>query len=227
MYLIANLKAHAVDIESYVRKLESLKRCKVKIILAPPYPYLNEVCRSGFLTSSQDVSFCAEGAFTGEIPASLLKSLGVRYCLLGHSERRTLFHEDTEILKNKYDKCVQYGLEPVLCVGETKEEHNSGHYLEKIRNQVLEIFPSSTVAPLIAYEPIWSIGSGQIPEPSKIEQVVSVIKEALPSSVVLYGGSVNPSNAAGLATLCDGLLVGSASKDPETLTQIIQQLEKL
>jgi len=227
MYLVANFKAHSLNIETYIRQLSTLKTLKTKIVLAPPYPYLLQKTISPFPICSQDVSAFGIGPYTGEVPAKLLKSLGVSFCLVGHSERRAFFHEDNPTLKKKFELCLEEGLQPIFCVGETQQEHENNLTLPSITKQLLEVIPASASSVMVAYEPIWSIGSGKTPDPSSIKTVVDTIKTLYPQSIVLYGGSVNATNAAKLARLADGLLVGSASNDIQTFIQIIQQLETL
>ncbi|NDD99953.1 triosephosphate isomerase [bacterium] len=227
MYLVANFKAHSLDIEAYIKRLSSLKTLKTKVVLAPPYPYLLQKIPSPFPLCSQDVSAFETGPYTGEVPAHLLKSLGASYCLIGHSERRRLFHEDKEVLKKKFTLCLNEGLQPIFCVGETQEEHEKNLTLATISHQLLDVIPPTFSSPIIAYEPIWSIGSGKIPEASTIAALVENIKKLFPNALVLYGGSVNAANAKNLAKVADGLLVGSASNNIETFIQILQQLETL
>lgn len=227
MYLVANFKAHSLDIETYLKRLSIFKTLKTKVVLAPPYPYLLQKIPSPFPLCSQDVSAYEIGPFTGEVPAPLLKSLGVKYCLIGHSERRELFHEGKEVLKKKFDLCLKEGLEPIFCIGETLDQHEKNATLSSISQQLLDVIPPTFLSPIIAYEPIWSIGSGMVPEAVTIDSVVKNIKQLFPQATVLYGGSVNVTNALTLAKVADGLLVGSASNNVETFIQILQQLETL
>jgi len=227
MYLVANFKAHAVDIEAYIRRLETVFSKKIRVILAPPYPYLLKASASRFSISSQDVSPYEEGPYTGEVTASTLKDCKVAFCLLGHSERRNLNHESNDLIKKKFSNCLQAQIHPILCVGETLEQHAQGDYLNIIKRQIIDALIPSSFPPIIAYEPVWAIGSGKTPDPASIKEVVDMIKKTVPNASVLYGGSVNGSNAQKLGAICDGLLVGSASKDVETFIQIIQQLEAL
>ncbi|MFZ4773433.1 MAG: triose-phosphate isomerase [Chlamydiia bacterium] len=227
MYLIANFKAHQVDMGPYIRRLESLPKTEMEIILSPPSLYLQMGANSRFSTAAQDVSSYPEGPFTGETPASVLKASGADFVLIGHSERRHLFNEDSPLLKKKFTNCVEAQLHPILCVGETLEEHTTGNYLEKIRKQIEDVYVASPFPPLFAYEPVWAIGSGKIPSMESIEEVVQLIRETVDGAKVLYGGSVNVENAKKIGAITDGLLVGSASKNVETFIQIIQQLETL
>jgi triosephosphate isomerase len=227
MYLIANFKAHQVNISDYTAQLTPYSDTSLKIILSPPFPYLTAATMSPFSICSQDVSAFDDGPFTGEVTAKMLRSISVDFCLVGHSERRIYFHENGSLLTKKIGMCLENEIQPIICVGETREEHLEGNYLKVIETQIEDIFIPSSFSPIIAYEPVWAIGSGQTPDPSTIRAVIDTIKNKLPESKVLYGGSVQSQNARMLSAHTDGLLVGSASVDVKKFIQIIQQLETL
>ncbi len=226
MYLVANFKAHAVDIAAYVARLRQIEAGRVELILAPSLLYLSRA-GSAFPLAAQDVSAFKEGAYTGEVSASMLQGLGVRYALIGHSERRRLLHENGTLLSEKFNRCVEGGIHPIVCVGETLSEHTAGMHLEAIERQIAEVFAESSFIPMFAYEPVWAIGSGKIPSITSIQEVVALIKKIVPKAKVLYGGSVNKENARAIGEITDGLLVGSASNNVENFIEIIEQIEKL
>ena len=182
--------------------------------------------------AAQDCSRFESGAFTGQISASMLQSSGMEYCLLGHSEARQWAGETGESLCQKLEHCQEAGLIPIFCLGESSEERQAGTYLEKISQQIEEagvkkLARDEPTRIIIAYEPIWSIGTGLVPEVQQISEVHSFIKQFLGLEVsVVYGGSVKPENAQALSriTNLDGVLVGGASLDAESFSAIISAL---
>ncbi|HXD53615.1 MAG TPA: triose-phosphate isomerase [Solirubrobacteraceae bacterium] len=176
----------------------------------------------------------AEGAFTGEISAPMLRELDVRGVVLGHCERRHLFGETDKALALKVPAALDAGLVPILCVGETEEERDAQETERKLRNQINEDLagvPAGRLAEVvIAYEPIWAIGTGRVATPEQAQEAVGFIRalvagrdaEAAESVRILYGGSVKPENAAELLALpdVDGALVGGASLDPAAFAEI-------
>jgi triosephosphate isomerase len=177
-----------------------------------------------------------DGAYTGEISARMLVELGVDGVLLGHSERRQYNNETDRALQEKVPVALEAGLEPILCVGETEEEREAGDTQRKLRHQVqeaLEKVPDSRLGEVvIAYEPIWAIGTGLVATAEMAQEAVSFIRalvgdrsEAAAERVrVLYGGSVKPDNAAEILSQpdVDGALVGGASLDPSGLVEIVK-----
>jgi triosephosphate isomerase (TIM) len=176
------------------------------------------------------------GAFTGEVSAPMLSELGVRGVILGHSERRMLFGETDRALAQKVPAALAAGLVPILCVGETEEEREAGDTERKLRHQVKEGLAKLEEVQLgevvIAYEPIWAIGTGQVATPEQAQEAIAFVRalvadrsrEQAQRTRVLYGGSVKPDNAHELLALpdVDGALVGGASLDPESLAAIVQ-----
>jgi triosephosphate isomerase (TIM) len=177
----------------------------------------------------------AQGAFTGEISAPMLAELAVHGVVLGHSERRELFAETDRALAQKVPVALQAGLKPILCVGETEEERDAGDTERKLRHQVGEDLAAVADAELgaivIAYEPIWAIGTGRVATPEQAQEAIAFIRaliearseEAGAQVRILYGGSVKPENAAELLALpdIDGALVGGASLDAESFARIV------
>jgi triosephosphate isomerase (TIM) len=174
------------------------------------------------------------GAFTGEISAPMLTELDVHGVVLGHSERRTLFGESDRALALKVPAALDAGLQPILCVGESEEEREAGHTERKLRQQVKDDLANVPVERLaevvIAYEPIWAIGTGRVASPEQAQEAIAFIRAlvadrdtaAAERVRILYGGSVKPENAAELMALADvdGALVGGASLDADAFAQI-------
>jgi len=184
---------------------------------------------------AQNMHHEPEGAYTGEISAPMLSELDVRGVVLGHSERRAFFGETDKALASKVPVALQAGLTPILCVGETEEERDNDDTDRKLRQQVkddLASVPSERLAEVvIAYEPIWAIGTGRVATPEQAQEAIAFIRalvgdrdaQAGERVRVLYGGSVKPENAAELLALpdVDGALVGGASLEAESFAQIV------
>lgn len=187
--------------------------------------------------SAQDVSsFAADGAFTGEVSADMLRDVGCRYALVGHSERRQYFGEANPALLSKMNNAMAAGLVPVLCVGETLGERESGQYLEVIFSQLAILSEVNEGEYVIAYEPVWAIGTGKVASLEQIAEIHTAIKtwclqNAKPSANirVLYGGSVKAENAESILKTenVDGALVGGASLDAGSFRMICQAAGKL
>jgi triosephosphate isomerase (TIM) len=192
--------------------------------------------------SGSEIRVCAqnmhqesEGAFTGEVSAPMLTELGVNGVVLGHSERRQYFNETDRALQEKVPAALAAGLEPILCVGESEEEREQGETERRLRHQVQEalekVAPGDLPKVVIAYEPIWAIGTGKVATTEQAQEAIAFIralvgdrsKDAADLVRVLYGGSVKPDNAAEILAQpdVDGALVGGASLDPEGLATIV------
>jgi triosephosphate isomerase len=237
-----NWKMHGSRAEnaSLVRSLLDLVRAesRAEVLLCPPFPYLWEV---GRLLKDTDValgaqSVCAEphGAFTGEVSAAMLKDVGCHFVLVGHSERRQIFGESDSLVARKFVAAQSQGLVPVLCVGETLEERESNRTLAVVSRQLDAVLSVSGVGALagavIAYEPVWAIGTGRNASPDQAQEVHAMIRgkvAALDATIaasvrVLYGGSVKASNARELFAMpdIDGGLVGGASLKADEFARI-------
>ena len=243
-YIAGNWKMFKTSAEArdYAQKL--LARLPlgsgVELAVCPPYTALAaalDVLRdSDVKVLAQNMHQEAEGAFTGEVSAAMLTELGVQGTLLGHSERRQYFNENDKALQEKVPAALAAGLEPMLCVGESEDEREAGETQRKLRHQVgigLEKVPDEQLADVvIAYEPIWAIGTGKVATPEMAQDAIGFIralvgdrsKEAAQRVRVLYGGSVKPGNAAEILAQpdIDGALVGGASLDPDGLTEIVK-----
>jgi triosephosphate isomerase len=206
--------------------------------LAVPFTALDVVVAqlrgSGVGVYSQTMHNEAEGAYTGEVSAPMLTELAIEGVVLGHSERRQYDGETDRALKEKVPAALEAGLRPILCVGETEDEREQGDTERKLRHQVqedLEKVPDDRLADVvIAYEPIWAIGTGKVATPEQAQEAVAFVralvgdrsKQAADAVRVLYGGSVKPANAEEILAQADvdGALVGGASLDPEGFAAI-------
>ncbi len=195
------------------------------IVICPPAPLLDRVnsvfsCEMG----GQDCSPYEHGAYTGDVSAPMLKDLGCSYVILGHSERRQHHGEKDVLVKAKAEAAMKAGLTPIICVGETLAEREGGFVLEVLEKQVAASIPDSGDY-LIAYEPVWAIGTGHTPSLEQIEAAHAHIKQVSGGAAVLYGGSVKPANLDEILTVqtVDGVLVGSASIDSESFRKMIEK----
>lgn len=195
-----------------------------------------QVNRRQFKLGAQNCYWRDEGAFTGEVSAAMLTGI-VDYVIVGHSERRHIFHESERDIRQKVQAVVRNRMSPILCVGETAHEHSGGETLDVIRDQLVSGLANVTGEEIesiaIAYEPVWAIGSGEVPRPKEIHDVARAIrqqtaalygKKAAASLRVLYGGSVDAHNADMFLSIqgVDGLLVGGASLRPEAFAAIVE-----
>lgn len=213
----------------------------VTVAVFPPFVYLQAVAKalsaSSIAVGAQDIYFESEGAFTGEISASMLKDVGCLYCLCGHSERRHVIGESDELINKKVAAAIAGGLLPILCVGELLEEREASQTNEVVTRQVKEglagLSAEKLQAVTVAYEPVWAIGTGLTATPEQAQEVHEFIRKLLGQLYdekiageirILYGGSVKPNNAAELMSQknIDGSLVGGASLKADDFLAIIQ-----
>ena len=201
----------------------------VEIALLPPVPYLAELVAryagSGLVFGAQDVSANDCGAYTGEISAAMMRDIGCRYSLVGHSERREYHREDNRLVAEKFVATQKAGLTPILCVGETLSQRESGQTEWVIQRQLQAVLDiaghDALAASVIAYEPVWAIGTGRTASPEQAQEVHAFIRSEVSAGnatisgwlPILYGGSVKPANAAELFAQpdVDGGLIGGAS----------------
>ncbi|HZR92087.1 MAG TPA: triose-phosphate isomerase [Gaiellaceae bacterium] len=191
----------------------------VDVVVCPPYTRLAACAAAGLRTFAQNVHWADEGAFTGEISAGMLQELGVTGAIVGHSERRQLFGETDETVARRAAHALAAGLAVIACVGELETEREAGATEEVLRRQVSVLEPHPSL--VVAYEPVWAIGTGRTATPELAQEAHAFIKSLL-DVPVLYGGSVKPENAAGLLAQpdVDGALVGGASLDPDSFLRI-------
>lgn len=227
--IIANLKMN-LKLEEILKYKETIKEKQDNLIIAPPYIYLDVMKSQNYDIASQDGYYVDNGAYTGEVSFNQLKSMGVNYSIIGHSERRQKFNETNNIVKEKYLSSLRNGITPIVCVGETKEERLSNKTFDIIEEEIKVLMDSKTESIIIAYEPIWAIGTGLTPTLEEIESVHKFIKEILNkynlNSKILYGGSVNLNNIKEFSKSdhIDGFLIGSASLDPNNLLNMINEI---
>ena len=185
----------------------------------------------------QDI-YIEGGAITGSISAEMASDDGCSFCLVGHSERREIFNEDSNLISKKINSLLKNNIKPILCIGESFEEHKSGKTRDKLKSQIIESVPKSDFFNelIIAYEPIWAIGSGKTPEPEEVNSIHEFIKDVVQSATannivpkVLYGGSVNDINANDFfeEDSIDGALVGGASLDANIFANIVNIYKRL
>jgi len=216
-------------IERLLKELQPLRVPQIDVVLLPPIAYLSDVVAhlrgSSIRVGAQNVHPDPEGAYTGEVSAEMVKDLGATCVLVGHSERRRLFGEGDEVIARKFVAALRAGLEPILCVGETLAEREAGEAERVVTAQLDAVVGVAGVVALknamIAYEPVWAIGTGRSATPSDAQGMHRTIRErirALDPAVadgvrILYGGSINAGNAASLfaGADVDGGLVGGAS----------------
>jgi triosephosphate isomerase len=191
----------------------------VEVVVAPPFTSLRAGVESGLATYAQNVHWEREGAFTGEVAAEMLLELGVRGAIVGHSERRRHFGETDQTTALRAGRALEAGLSVIACVGETEGEREAGETEDVLRRQV-SVLPQDDRL-VVAYEPVWAIGTGRTATPEMAQEAHSLIKTLL-AAPVLYGGSVKPENAEELLAQADvdGALVGGASLDVESFTAI-------
>ena len=185
----------------------------VDVVVCPPFTSLGAAVGRGIDVYAQNVHWAEEGAFTGEVSAAMLLEVGVVGAIVGHSERRQLFGETDDTVRRRCEAALEAGLRVIACVGETEAEREAGETEAVLRRQVAAI--PSHEALVIAYEPVWAIGTGKTATPELAQEAHETIK-ALHETQVLYGGSVKPENAAELMAepAVDGALVGGASLEP-------------
>jgi len=224
------------DFKSKIKKTIS-----VDIIIFPPYTVLNTILntvkKTPIKVGAQNMHFEEKGAFTGEVSPIFLKEIGCEYVILGHSERRDIFQETNEIINKKLKKALSINLNPIVCIGEHLAERESGKTKEIILNQFMNTFKNLTKEDfrkiIIAYEPIWAIGTGKTATPEQAEEIHLYIRELLENNYnrdtaqsvrIQYGGSIKPINAGDLFRKenIDGGLVGGASLQAESLIKIVK-----
>ena len=217
--------------------LDGSQNCDVAVCV--PFTAIGEVSSalndSDVDLGSQNIANAEQGAFTGEVSANMLSEYECRFALVGHSERRQLYSETDELIASRYEHAIKGGITPVLCIGETDEEREQGKTFDVIKEQLSAVINHSGVESLkhavVAYEPVWAIGTGKTATPDQAQEVHAFIRsqiaqintELAENLVILYGGSVKPDNAAELFGRddIDGGLIGGASLQAESFLAII------
>ncbi len=218
---------------------------KVDVAIAPAFPFLRSIVEmlqdDEINVFAQNMHWAGHGAFTGEVSGPMLKSIGVNGVILGHSERRTYFHETPEILKMKVDRAVLDDLHVIFCIGENEQERNENRHFQVIRDQIekslFHLDDQDWQRITVAYEPVWAIGTGQTATPGQAQEIHAFIRDLIARKYnaetaanlrILYGGSVKPSNAAELFAQpdIDGGLIGGASLKAGDFLAIVEAAEK-
>ncbi len=229
-------------ISEILKKLKN-KNVNCDIIACPTFTSLSEAYSltkgTKVKLGAQNMYFEESGAFTGEISAKMLKSTGCEYVILGHSERRAIFSESNELINKKIKKALSVGLKPIFCVGETLEERKKGTTKEVVRNQVIQglenVSEDEMKEIIVAYEPVWAIGTGVNATPDQAQEVHEFIRGLIKEKystkiaenlIIQYGGSVKPDNSKELMSQkdVDGALVGGASLKADSFLGIIESI---
>lgn len=224
--------------------LQEIDLSSTEVLVFPPHIYLAEVIAgldgSNVETGAQDVDSRESGAVTGGVSARMLSDVGCTHALVGHSERRSLFAESDGLVAEKFERCLEQGLTPIVCVGETLDEREQGITLDVVTRQLRAVLDRTGIKPfpkaMVAYEPVWAIGTGHSATPAQAEEVHACLRDCLAeldagvaaATRLLYGGSVTPENAAELFAEenLDGALVGGASLDGKRFAEICDAAEK-
>lgn len=232
--LIRNIRKEMVDINP-----------KSEVLVCPPYISLSAVQEelkelNSVILGAQNVHFEDNGAYTGELSTQMLKEAGCRFVIIGHSERRQYFCETDETVNKKAKKCLNDGLKPIICVGESLEQRKTGEHKDLVKKQIKAAFSGidaeAVKKVVVAYEPIWAIGTGETATPEQAQEMHEIIRneisgiynDDIASSVrILYGGSMKPENAGDLLkqTDVDGGLIGGASLKAHSFISILKTAE--
>lgn len=251
-YIVANWKMNGNKslLEEWMNRLfhnassNGFNEDGVEVILCPPAVLIDRACimaqtynsQNDFylLVGAQDSHYEESGAYTGDSQAEIIKELGAKFVILGHSERRKYHNESNEVVGKKVNTAINNGLRPIVCVGENLDIRKTGAEKEFVETQLMESIPENVDIRkvIIAYEPIWSIGSGKTPTVDEIEEMISHIKYVVAKNrkisendlTVLYGGSVKADNSKEIMSIeeVDGVLAGGASLDPDEFFDIIK-----
>lgn len=232
----------AEDLVEHILELLDKETITAEVIVCPPYPYLElatDYAEEGNIgVGAQNLSPFDAGAYTGEVSAAMLVSMGVTHCIIGHSERRKYFNEDDKMLTAKVNQALKHKLTPIFCVGEALPERQAGSHFDVVRSQVRHgLFHLDTDEfhkVVIAYEPVWAIGTGVTATPDQAQEMHAYIrtliserygKDVADASLILYGGSCNAANAAEIFAKpgVDGGLIGGASIKAEEFVSICKQ----
>ncbi len=237
--LVAEGVTLAKELDAFMSGYET----DAKVVIGVPFTHISQcvaaVDENNVMISAQNCSEHDRGAYTGEVSVHMIKSFGLKYVIVGHSERREYFGDTDELVGTKAIKCLENGIYPIVCCGETLEERESGNHYNVIKRQLLKAFIGVQRTQIrdvvIAYEPIWAIGTGETASPEQAQKIHAYIRkiigeiysvEIASEISILYGGSVKPNNAAEIFSQfdIDGGLVGGASLKAEDFIQIIKAI---
>jgi len=238
LYILGNWKMNHLleNVQDFRRNFVGQKCENLYTGIAPQAIHLAELKGiEGLHLGAQNIADREKGAFTGEMSAAAAKDFGLDFTLVGHSERRTLFNENDDTLNQKVHLALGLGLKVVFCIGETLEEREAGNTPDVVKVQLIEGLEGITKEQfeniIIAYEPVWAIGTGKVASPQEADDVHQFIREVITKDLsldgekvsILYGGSVKPSNATELISCpnIDGALVGGASLDPASFSELV------
>jgi len=250
--VIGNLKMNILTLaerkkyfESFKKEFKKNKTKNTRIVLCPPYvhieAFIKELKAKNVSIGAQNIFWEEKGSYTGEVSAPMVKNLGGEYVLIGHSERRKYFSESNEIANTKIKIAIKNGLKPIYCVGETKKQRLAGKtsevIIEQIKEGLAEIPASKMHSVIIAYEPIWAVGSNTVPTYNEILEVKILLKKMFTNKYgaditkkisILYGGSVDISSSAQVCLQpdMDGVLIGGESLKPSEFLKIAEIINK-
>ncbi|MBQ8957715.1 MAG: triose-phosphate isomerase [Bacteroidales bacterium] len=234
-------------VDDLLDRFDEMDEMNCEVILCPPFPYLEmltdyEFDEQRFNVGAQNCSAYDKGAYTGEVSAKMLKSIDVDYCIVGHSERRKYFGETNEVLAEKVNRLIENNMSPIYCVGEVLEEREAGRHFEVVKEQLekglFHLDGDAIYDAIIAYEPVWAIGTGKTATPEQAQEthafIRSLVKEHYDEATadeirILYGGSCNAKNATELFSQpdVDGGLIGGASLKADDFVSICLQASQI
>lgn len=241
MTIIGNWKMHKKipEARSFVSGL-AVAHYTCRVGLAVPFTMISTTSEAArgtpIMIGAQNVSAYQDGPYTGEISSAMLKDAGASFAIVGHSERRELFHEDNEVINKKIKQLLAEAIKPVVCVGESLQQQQEGKAHDVLHEQIAKclngLSPEQVEHLILAYEPVWAIGTGEAATLESVEAAHAFCRKVVANGwgcdtaehiVMLYGGSVKPENAKGLLEIedVDGLLIGGASLSPETFSKIL------
>lgn len=235
-YFVCNFKNKLTkdDVIKYNNRLSEIDVKMVNLVIVPSLPFLTFFDKNGYSLGSQDISSFMDKTITGEVTGEQLKSLGVEYVIVGHSERREYKHEINIDFINKINNALENGIKVIYCIGENEKDKEDGNTYMVLEKQISEVLNNVEVKNIIiAYEPVWAIGTGKVPSEKEIRDNIEFIKDIIEDNYdtkldVLYGGSINKDNIASINAIkvVDGFLVGGASTSVDNLESMLLEIEK-
>lgn len=233
--VVGNMKMSLTkyQIESYIDIIDRKKFDNIDLILCPSYIYMPWFESKSYSLGAQNVFYMQTGPYTGEISPMQLKDIGVKYSIIGHSERRILFNETDEIINKKVNACLEEGINVILCIGENQEQKDMKKTSVIIKKQIIHALSNIKREHLkniiIAYEPVYSIGTGKTLSTDEIESNIKFIKNILNNTYdyeckVIYGGSVTENNIKNIIEVCDGVMIGKISSNIEQFMELIKKI---